>query len=167
MKSSDEPIQSAVLPAGLTTAELAQELLSRIERGNDYARSRRNRFRIRSSSVKVASLALSVASTIILGLQKLNFWTGIAFALVAVVTVVNTLEPFFAWRSLWVLMENTQYRFYRLRDELTYYIAATPPDELDEARIREIFDEYQRIWDQLGNRWMEFRRVPESIGDVS
>jgi hypothetical protein len=33
-------------------------------------------------------------STIILGLQKLNLWTGVAFSLVAVVTVVNTLEPF-------------------------------------------------------------------------
>jgi hypothetical protein len=125
--------QYAVPSGGLTTAELAQDLLSRIERGSVYARSRKNRFRVRSSSVKVASLVLSVASTIILGLQKLNPWTGIAFSLIAIVTVVNTLEPFFAWRLLWVLMENTQYRFYRLRDELTYYIAATPSDQLDEA----------------------------------
>lgn len=115
----------------------------------------------------MASLILSVASTIILGLQKLNLWTGIAFSLVAVVTVVNTLEPFFAWRSLWILMENTQHRFYRLRDELTYYVAATPPDQLDEAKIRGMFDEYQRIWDQLENRWMEFRRASEPIGGVS
>jgi hypothetical protein len=63
-------------------------------------------------------------------------------------------------------MENTQYRFYRLRDELTYYIAATPSDQLDEARIHSMFNEYQRIWDQLGNRWMEFRRVPDTTGDV-
>jgi uncharacterized membrane protein YcjF (UPF0283 family) len=162
-KSPDKPIQSAVPAAGLTTAELAQDLLARIEQGNAYARSRKNRFRWRSSSVKVLSLLLSLGSTIILGLQKLNDWTGIAFALVAVVTVVNTLEPFFAWRSLWVLMESTQYRFYRLRDELTYYIAATPPDQLDEARLRAMFDEYQRIWDQIGIRWMEVRRVPEAM----
>jgi hypothetical protein len=162
-KSIDGPILSAVPSAGLTTAELAADLLSRIERGNDYARSRKNRFRWRSSSIKVTSLVLSVAATIILGLQKLNSWTGIAFSLVAVVTVVNTLEPFFAWRSLWVLMENTQYRFYRLRDELTFYIAATPPDQLDEAKIRAMFDEYQRIWDQIGNRWMEYRRVSEAL----
>jgi hypothetical protein len=167
MKPPKEPVQSAVPPAGLSTAELAQDLLSRIERGNTYARSRKNRFRFRSSSVKLMSLILSVASTIILGLQKLNLWTGIAFALVAVVTVVNTLEPFFAWRSLWIVMENTQYRFYRLRDELTYYIAATPPDQLDEAKIRVMFDEYQRTWDQLGNRWMEFRRASEPLGGIS
>jgi hypothetical protein len=100
-----------------------------------------------------------VTSTIILGLQTLNAWTGAAFALVAVVTTVNALEPFFAWRDRWVLMEETQYRFYRLRDELTYYIAATKPDHLNEGKLKKVFDEYQMIWDQLGSRWMEYRRV--------
>jgi hypothetical protein len=108
----------------------------------------------------MTSLILTVTSTIILGLQQLNVWTGIAFSLVAVVTSVNTLEPFFAWRSRWVLMEEAQYKFYRLRDDLTYYIAASPPDQLNESRIQNMFDEYQTIWDQLSNRWMEYRRTP-------
>lgn len=159
MPNPGEPIQSDVPAPGLTPPELALDILSRIERGNTYARSRKRWFRARSSTVRVVSLALSVTSTIILGLQTLNAWTGVAFALVAVVTTVNTLEPFFAWRDRWVLMEETQYRFYRLRDELTYYIAATKPDHLDEGKLREVFDEYQRIWDQLGSRWMEYRRV--------
>lgn len=59
-------------------------------------------------------------------------------------------------------MEDTQYRLYRLRDELTYYMAATQEEQLDEARIREIFDEYQQIWDQLGSHWMEYRRASGS-----
>jgi hypothetical protein len=84
---------------GLTPFELAQDLVARIEQGNAYARSRKNRFRSSSSAVRMMSLVLTVTSTIILGLQKLNVWTGIAFSLVAVVTSVNTLEPFFAWRS--------------------------------------------------------------------
>jgi len=28
-------------------------------------------------------------------------------------------------------MEEAQYKFYRLRDEATYYIAASQPDQLD------------------------------------
>jgi hypothetical protein len=56
-------------------------------------------------------------------------------------------------------MKKTQYGCYRLRDELTYYIAAIKPDHLNEDKLRELFDEYQRIWDQLGSRWMEYRRV--------
>ena len=106
------------------------------------------------------TLILTVASPIILGLQELNVWTGIAFSLAAVVTAINTLEPFFAWRSRWVLMEEAQYKFYRLRDELTYYIAARQPDQMDESRLRSMFDEYQQIWDQLSSRWMEYRRTP-------
>jgi len=38
-------------------------------------------------------------------------------------------------------MEEAQYQFYRLRDELTYYIAANEPDQLDESRLRDMFDE--------------------------
>src|SRR5262249_57372701 len=97
------------------------------------------------------------SATIILGLQSLNAWTSIGFSLVAAVTVVNALEPFFAWRPLWVLMEEAQHRFYRLRDDLTYYIAECEPDQLATAKIRGMFDDYQQIWDQLGSRWLESR----------
>ena len=160
MTDSDAPIQSAMPKPGLTPLELAQDLVARIEQGNAYARSRKNRFRSSSSVVRMTSLILTVTSTIILGLQELNVWTGIAFSLVAVVTAVSALEPFFAWRSRWILMEEAQYKFYRLRDELTYYIAARQPDQLDESRLRSMFDEYQQIWDQLSSRWMEYRRTP-------
>lgn len=163
MKVPDAPIQSAVPSPGLSPLELAQDLLSRIERGNTYARTRKKRFRRSSTVIRLTSLSLLVASTIILGLQDLKFWAGLGFALVAVVTVVNTLEPFFAWRARWVLMEETQYQFYRLRDDLTYYLASTSPNEVDPTKIRAMFEEYQQIWEQLGKRWLEFRRSPASI----
>jgi hypothetical protein len=108
--------------------------------------------------VRLASLTLSGASTIILGLQNLDGWTAVGFSLVALVTIVNALEPFFAWRSRWVLMEEAQYRFYRLRDNLLYYMAATPPVELAPDRLKEFFDQYQQIWDHLSERWLEYRR---------
>lgn len=116
MRNTEPAIQSAVPSPGLTPLELAQDLLSRIDQGNKYARSKKRQFRFSSSTVRWISLLLAVASTIILGLQNLNVWTGTAFALIAIVTTVNTLEPFFAWRSRWVLMEDTQSRFYSLRD---------------------------------------------------
>jgi hypothetical protein len=155
-----EPIQSELPDPGLSPLDLARDVLARIERGNEYARRRKRVFRKSSTMVKSLGLGMSAASTVILGLQNLNFWTGIGFALVALLTVVNTLEPFFAWRSRWVLMEETQSRFYTLRDSLSFYLASTPAEQLDRARITEAFDEYQRIWGALGERWLEFRRVP-------
>ncbi|MFI7115732.1 DUF4231 domain-containing protein [Amycolatopsis sp. NPDC049868] len=156
------PIQSTLPQPGLTPLELAHDLVERIEQGTKYARIRKRRFRTRSVILRVLALLLSASSTIILGLQNLNPWTGTAFALVAVVTVVNVLEPFFAWRSLWVLMEEGQYKFYRLRDELTYYIASTPPEELDQAVLRETFDQYQAIWDLVGNSWLKYRQADKA-----
>ncbi|GAA4543561.1 SLATT domain-containing protein [Amycolatopsis samaneae] len=147
------------LRSGLTPLELAQHVLERIERDNAHVHGRKRRFRWRAVAIRVLLLALSGMSTIILGLQNLDGWTGFAFALVAVTTVVSALEPFFAWRSLWVLMEEGQFHFYRLRDELAFYIASTPPTELDSAVISAKFDEYQAVWAQLGQRWLEFRRT--------
>jgi len=57
-------------------------------------------------------------------------------------------------------MEEAQHKFYSLRDEVTYYIAANQPDQLDESKIRKMFDEYQQIWEQLSNQWLEYRRTP-------
>ncbi|TWJ20283.1 SLATT domain-containing protein [Micromonospora endolithica] len=157
-REPQEPIQSEIPQPGLAPLELALDLVGRLERANQYARARKRVFTRRATVARLAALALSVASTIILGLQDLDFWTGLGFALVAVATVVNTVEPFFAWRSRWVLMEECQYRFYRLRDDVTYYIASNRPEELDTARIRVMFDQYQSIWDDLGARWQEYRR---------
>jgi len=144
---------------GLTPLGLARDVIARIDRANEYARLRKNRFRWRSSAVKVGGLLMSATATVILGWQDLDVWTGLAFSLVALTTVVGALEPFFAWRSRWVLMEETQHRLYRLRDELSYYIASRPADELDGTEIKAMFDHYQGIWDALGNRWLEYRRT--------
>ena len=145
------------LPSGLKPLELANHLRSQIERGHTYARSRKHRFRWKSVTVRLTTLILSAASTIILGLQNLDPWTGTAFSLIAVVTVVSALEPFFAWRSLWVLMEEASYKFHRLQDDLGYYIASTPAEDIDPERVREMFARYQEIWDGLSSRWLKFR----------
>jgi len=155
------PIQSAVPDPGLSPLELARDVLSRIEQANKYARTRKHRFRWRSSAVRTGALTMSATATIILGWQNLNPWTGLAFSLIALTTVVNALEPFFAWRSRWVLMEETQYRFYRLRDELTFYLASHRDDEVEASVVTEMFQQYQEIWDQLGGRWLEYRRTAD------
>ncbi|MFC9329746.1 DUF4231 domain-containing protein [Kitasatospora sp. NPDC057015] len=147
------------MPAGLTPLETAGHLLERIRQGNAYARSRKKRFRLSSSALKVLTLSLSAASTIILGLQNLGFWAGLAFAFVALVTLLGAVESFFNWRSRWVLMEETQYRFQRLADDLEYLVASTPTAGLTYDRLQPIFDEYQSVWAHLSERWLQERRT--------
>lgn len=156
----DKPVEPAV-KSGLTPHELALDLLERIDRAREYGRARSARFARRATALKVGLLAMSATATIILGWQDLDLWTGLAFSLVALSTVFAVLEPYFAWRPLWVLMEESLSRFHRLRDDVGHYLAATPADRVDAAKVDEMFAEYQAIWDRQGTRWMEFRRISD------
>ncbi|MEU9993248.1 DUF4231 domain-containing protein [Streptomyces sp. NPDC048045] len=148
------------LGIGLSPGETAAVLLDKIRQGGDYTRSKKQRFRRSASVIKMLTLALSAASTIILGLQNLNTWAGLAFALVAVGTLLGAVEPFFDWRSRWILMEEAQYRFRRLADDLEYLVASTAVDDLTYDHLGEVFDRYQMIWDDLSRTWLEHRREP-------
>jgi hypothetical protein len=107
----------------LSPDELLAWLQAKIGEALSYTRIRRRRFRRGSIAVRLLSLLLSGASTVILGLQNLTFWASLAFSLVAVTTVLSAVEPFFNWRSRWVLMEDMQARLHRLDHELTYLVA--------------------------------------------
>jgi hypothetical protein len=157
---ADRPAEPAV-KSGLSPHELALDLLERINRAGEYGRVRAARFSRRATALKVGLLGMSATATIILGWQDLDFWTGLAFSLVALTTVFAVLEPFFAWRPLWVLMEESISRFHRLRDDLGHYLAATPADRVDAAKVDEMFAEYQAIWDRQSARWLEFRRISD------
>lgn len=148
------------LGVGLSPSEAAALLLDKIRQGNGYARGKKKRFSRSAAVTKVATLVLSAASTVILGLQNLNAWAGLALACVALVTLLGAIEPFFNWRSRWVLMEEAQYRFQRLADDLEYLVASTAADELTFDQLSEIFGRYQVIWDDLSRTWLEHRREP-------
>jgi hypothetical protein len=53
----------------------------------------------------------------------------------------------------------TRCRFNRLRDELDYYIVATPAAELSRERLREFFDRHQVTWADASRQWVEFRKL--------
>lgn len=122
-----------------------------------WADSRKSKFRSSASRAKVAALILAALSTVILGIDAIPGRSWIALPIVASVTVLSALEPFFNWRSRWVLMEETQYRLNRLRDELDYYLTVTPPDSVSRKDLDHFFAEQQTIWNDVSRRWVEFR----------
>jgi len=91
--------------SALAPHQVAARLQGQVSDGITWARRRKAKFRRSASAIRILSLVLAVTSTIILGLQQLNFWTGLAFSFVAAGTLVSAVEPFFNWRSRWVLME--------------------------------------------------------------
>jgi hypothetical protein len=64
----------------------------------DWADSRKTRSRVRASCAKVAALALTAASTVVLripAIPAIPDRTAIALPMVALVTLITALEPFF------------------------------------------------------------------------
>lgn len=125
----------------------------------DWADNRKRRFRRRASIVRVSALLLTAVSTVVLGIQEIPGRASIALPMVALVTVLGGLETFFNWRSRWVLMEETRYSLNRLRDEMDYYIVATPAAELSRRRLQEFFDQHQATWADASRQWVEFRKL--------
>jgi hypothetical protein len=139
--------------------DVALRLQGQVGDGITWARHRKARFRRSASAIRVLSLALAAGSTIILGLQHLNLWTGLAFSLVAVGTLVNAVEPFFNWRSRWILMEEAQYRLQRIRDELEYLLLKTPSPDVKFDDLDPFFERIQGVWTDTSERWLEYRRA--------
>ena len=108
--------------------------------------------------MRIAGLALLAGSTIVLGLQNLDFWLSIGFVALALGTFVTGLESFFNWRSRWVLSEEAQYRFYRLQDELEYLLASRDPESITFAELQPLFERYQDAWDRFSLGWLEERK---------
>jgi hypothetical protein len=106
---------------------------------------------------------LTGASTIILGVQDLDFSAGLGFALVALATVLAAIEPFFSWRSRWLLMDEQVYRFYRLRDDIIMAVARRGADQLTHDEVGELYSRYSTIWDETSERWMEHRRASGQV----
>ncbi|MGW0705022.1 DUF4231 domain-containing protein [Streptomyces sp. NPDC002643] len=148
-------------PAGLPPAELACWVQRRLTEGMEWSESRRARFRRSATFVKLLSIALSVTSTVILGLQDLNFWAGLAFSLGAVGVVISAVEPFFNWRARWVLMEESEVRLRRIRDELDYFLARTPPDLIRAEHVDPYFDRAQEVWTDISRRWLDQRHTDQ------
>jgi hypothetical protein len=130
----------------------------------EWIDSRKKRFKAPASRVRVAMLVLTALSTIVLGIPEIPLRASIALPLVAAVTVLTGLETFFTWRSRWLLMEETQYRMNRLRDEMDYYLVTTPVAELRLDRLDAFYAEQQDLWADVSRRWVEFRthdRAPQ------
>jgi Protein of unknown function (DUF4231) len=151
--------------AGLPLREVAVHFRDLISADMDWADSRKARFRRSSSRVKLASLVLAALATVVLGIEAIPGRSWVALPLVATVTVLGALEPFFNWRSRWVLMEEAQYRLNRLRDEIDYYLTVTPPEAVEREILDRFFADQQLIWNDVSRRWIEFRSLATSQPD--
>ncbi|MBI3244059.1 MAG: SLATT domain-containing protein [Chloroflexi bacterium] len=145
--------------------EKAELTKRKIEDAIQYTSATKRANRRNASFIKVFTIFLSGTATVVLGLQitGLEKWfKDIAFVFSTLITLFAALEPYFNYRALWVEHELALSRFYRLRDELEYYVAGTELDKLSEEKLNEFYKRYQEIWNELSTAWIQHRKKEQS-----
>jgi hypothetical protein len=150
---------------GLPLPEAFTHFRDLVSADMDWADSRKRRNRRNAFLLRFATLLLTAASTVVLGIQAIPNRQWWALPMVALVTVLGGLETFRSWRPMWVLMEETQYRLNRLRDLMDFHLVSTPAQKLTLDQLREFFTQHQEIWDDVSRRWLGFRKLDRAPGE--
>ncbi len=139
----------------------AEWLKLAIDKSIDYMNKRRDINRNRAIIIKITTVILSGIGAVLLGLN-LAGWDGlfrnIAFVLVTTVTLLNALEPFFNFRSLWVEQENALAGFYYVKDDLYYYLAGVDANSIKDENMTDLYNFYRRVWEKHNEAWITHRR---------
>ncbi|WP_308798969.1 hypothetical protein [Agromyces silvae] len=156
-------LPSHPLSPGMTDLELAEAVRSHIREAKEYARWRRGGWTFWATASRVLAFGLSATATIVLGTSNPAWPVNLAFICSALVTTVTTLEPFFNWRTRWVLADAALADWHQLEDELYFHVASRKESELDRDALLEFQDRNSAIWGQLSSEWVAARRESGSV----
>lgn len=140
-------------------------LLNRIDESVNYIAKKRLFFQYRASIIKIAMIFLSASITICLGLRLPQYDSELrmaAFIMGGIVTLLNAVEPFFNYRSLWIEHEEAKYKLHRLKDQIEFDLSDELQNEIKKEQVLEYQKDYHEIWDSLSNKWLQYRRLSQS-----
>jgi hypothetical protein len=144
--------------ASLKPKDLSEFLDRMISEAIERSDFRMSRYRAASVGIRILGIALAGSATIILGVSNLPPLANVAFSFTAIITLVNSLEPFFNLRSIWVIQEEALASFRGLHEELRFHVAGAVNGEVDHESLRIIFQRYEQIWAASSSSWIGERR---------
>ena len=150
----------------VSTKEKIEWLTRKISGSIEYMRKERNRNSKRASGLKLLTIFLSGAGAILLGVQISGYdalFRNLAFVLITIVTLINALEPFFNYRALWIEQERALAGFYKVQDDLDFYLAGTKSDQVSSNELNRIYEEIRIVWDHHSNAWLAYRKGDSPI----
>lgn len=140
----------------------ADFLLDLVDRSIARAQWTRNQNRLFASLLRVATLVGSTLVTIFLGLTVSPSTTvdlkQSAFVIGALVTLLNALEPFFNFRSLWVEHDEALASFYQLHNDLVFFVTGAAVATISSEQLDAFRERHAEIWIRLSKKWLQFRR---------
>jgi hypothetical protein len=172
------PVSSPAAGAGPadSAAQLAW-LRQELDRQLSAYRRRRKRDKRKSFALQMATVTLSAAITVLLGLRTTGTaqqrLADIALALGAIITVLAAAEAFFSHRGLWILRTRTVRRLETLARHLDYQLSRSAGQPLERAvldryatALDDILNEDYTRWQQLRATTPETRSPPETPGNA-
>lgn len=152
------------LTPAMSALDMAELVRGRLVADRSYARQQRRTWRALASVTKLLTLLLSAAATVILGIAQLDGLAQVGFVMSALVTTASAIEPYFNWRSRWVLAEEALHTWYQLEEDLTNLVARRDAQSLDREEVLAIDAKRQEAWDRFGEQWLRERRSGQPAG---
>jgi hypothetical protein len=75
------------------------------------------------------------------------------------ITLLNALEPYFNYRTLWVAFDQALGEFHRIDTNLQYCVVGVPADQIDVKELEVFRSEHEATWDRLSRVWADSRRA--------
>lgn len=148
-------------------AAKAKKLEEWLKASIEYVDKKTRENKSRATTVRMATLSLSGLATLFLGLKLgggfQEIAVSVAFALTAIVTFLNALEPFFNFRALWVEHESAEAKFKKLYDDFRFYREGKKPEAMESAAIEQFYARYAEAWAELNEAWSRERKA----GDIA
>ena len=158
-ESSDELFEDGrLLQVDLPPDALAAYVQVRLRGARRYVQAQRNVWRVLATTTHLATLALSAAATIVLGFAQLTGLGALGFIFSALVTTISAIEPFYNWRSRWVISEEALAEWYRIEEDLTIYVASNPAESLNTGQIMAFDQRFVGVWENFNRKWLQSRK---------
>lgn len=121
----------------------------------------------RANIVKISSICFSACITVFLGLNNAidssHMLMNVALVLGSLVTIINTVDAFYGFSSLWIKNAVTLARLRELKRKIEFYAAGQEDEYISERELNNFFDEFQKILKDDINQWLRIREKVNSM----
>jgi hypothetical protein len=147
----------------VNVADRVAFLRAELDRQLARASSQRRRDKGMAFRLQMATVALSAAITVLLGVRVGTrvqpVLADVALAFGALVTVLAAFEAFYNHRGLWVNRTVTVQRLYELRRRVEYQLAGLVDGEVQPDVVDELFAQLNQILADDNQAWLRLRSV--------
>ncbi len=113
--------------------------------------------------LKIASIFLASVITILLGLKVDDAWEeifkNVALVFGAGVTIINSADAFFDYRSLWIGRTNTMLKMLELKRDFSYYVSGVEHSDVETEKLDGFLSRFNQILKEDAQNWIKLRDV--------